>query len=291
LQDIKTTADNINESKRNLENQQKLKSIEENFTKSLSEKLATPGRGYIREATFLVKEPKKKIFEEHLVFLFSDSILDTKRKKEKLNPKKLTILKGVQVTPLPDTKEQKNLFSVAKNSESYEFIASASSQAEKNLWVNDIQGIIDKLSGVRPPPSLQRTPTMNVISKFESLSQSITRQPSGNLNPPTSPGVLRKSGNYSNEGSTPPSSPLSESPLPSDWKESQTPDGKRYYFNTVTKQTSWTRPDSSPTVQHQAPESQPPSQSVGEWREAMAPDGRIYYFNTVTKQTSWVKPQ
>ena len=37
LQAIKTTADNINESKRNFESQQRLKSIEENFTKPLPE--------------------------------------------------------------------------------------------------------------------------------------------------------------------------------------------------------------------------------------------------------------
>jgi hypothetical protein len=103
-----------------------------------------------------------------------------------------------------------------------------------------------------------------------------------------------------------------------DWREATTSDGKVYYFNTITKQTSWTKPSqASPTVstsrtaseilqleqqllkvdeqllQLQLMEESPAESTTsteGEWREASTPDGKRYYFNSVTRQTSWIKP-
>lgn len=73
--------------------------------------MAITGRGYVKEGTVLVKDPKKKVFKEHCLYLFTDSLLDTKKKpKEKVVAKKLIILKNVQVIALPDTKGMKIQF-------------------------------------------------------------------------------------------------------------------------------------------------------------------------------------
>jgi Sec-independent protein translocase protein TatA len=37
------------------------------------------------------------------------------------------------------------------------------------------------------------------------------------------------------------------SPLPADWREATSPEGEPYYYNTVTKESTWERPSSAPT--------------------------------------------
>jgi len=39
-----------------------------------------------------------------------------------------------------------------------------------------------------------------------------------------------------------PPPPVEDIPLPPSWKEAFAPDGRTYYFNTSTKQTTWSRP-------------------------------------------------
>jgi len=39
-----------------------------------------------------------------------------------------------------------------------------------------------------------------------------------------------------------PPPPVDDIPLPSGWKEASAPDGRTYYFNSSTKQTTWTKP-------------------------------------------------
>jgi len=57
------------------------------------------------------------------------------------------------------------------------------------------------------------------------------------------------------------------------WKEAVAPDGRKYYFNSVTKQTSWDKPIMNT-----------------EWKEATTADGKQYYYNAKTKETRWEKP-
>jgi len=75
-------------------------------------------------------------------------------------------------------------------------------------------------------------------------------------------------------------SPVSSSA--SDWSKATAPDGRTYYYNKATKQTSWKDPN-GPTEE--------PKESADDWKEAVAKDGRKYYYNRVTKETSWKIPE
>src|SRR5690606_26103937 len=94
---------------------------------------------------------------------------------------------------------------------------------------------------------------------------------------------------------------------PNEWREALTPDGRKYYYNALTRKSVWTLPvifishsmlfisiyydyydyylDYSIIfimVSNLL--------KTGEWKEATSSDGRIYYYNTVTKKTTWEKP-
>ena len=58
------------------------------------------------------------------------------------------------------------------------------------------------------------------------------------------------------------------------------PDGRSYFFNTVTKETTWTKPTDLMTPLERALSTQP-------WKEYTTPEGRKYYSNSETKQTVW----
>jgi pre-mRNA-processing factor 40 len=68
------------------------------------------------------------------------------------------------------------------------------------------------------------------------------------------------------------------------WQETRTPEGKVYYFNTITKATQWDKPIELQTPQDRVLASLP-------WRESTAPDGRKYYYHAQTKQTTWTMPE
>ncbi|EME49887.1 hypothetical protein DOTSEDRAFT_68630 [Dothistroma septosporum NZE10] len=70
------------------------------------------------------------------------------------------------------------------------------------------------------------------------------------------------------------------------WAEATAPDGRTYYWNKQTKQTSWTKPSDFDAPATPAG----PNGTADDWSEAKAPDGRIYYYNKVTKKTRWDKP-
>lgn len=67
------------------------------------------------------------------------------------------------------------------------------------------------------------------------------------------------------------------------WQEARAPDGRVYYYNTQTKETSWQKPQELMTPLERSLGSQP-------WREHTAPDGRKYYAHVETKQTVWEMP-
>ncbi|XP_044764182.1 pre-mRNA-processing factor 40 homolog A isoform X2 [Coccinella septempunctata] len=73
-------------------------------------------------------------------------------------------------------------------------------------------------------------------------------------------------------------------PNPSDqWTEHKAPDGRTYYYNSVTKQSSWQKPD-----QLKSPAELLLSQCP--WKEYTADNGKIYYHNINTKESRWVIP-
>ncbi|PKA60788.1 Pre-mRNA-processing protein 40A [Apostasia shenzhenica] len=70
----------------------------------------------------------------------------------------------------------------------------------------------------------------------------------------------------------------------SDWQEHTAADGKRYYYNKKTRQSSWEKPFELMTPTERADAST-------EWKEFQTPDGRKYYYNKVTKQSKWTIPE
>jgi pre-mRNA-processing factor 40 len=72
-------------------------------------------------------------------------------------------------------------------------------------------------------------------------------------------------------------------PNPVTWQEAKAPDGRTYFYNTVTRETSWSKPEAMMTPVERALSSQP-------WKEYSTPDGRKYYSNSQTKETIWEMP-
>jgi len=75
------------------------------------------------------------------------------------------------------------------------------------------------------------------------------------------------------------------------WVEGMTDDGHTYYYNTVTGDSRWDKPD---FFQGESPDLALPEQtesSLGSaWMEGVSADGHIYYYNTETGESSWEKP-
>lgn len=69
----------------------------------------------------------------------------------------------------------------------------------------------------------------------------------------------------------------------SDWQEHTAAEGKKYYYNKKTRQSSWEKPIELMTPLERADAST-------EWKEFTTPEGRKYYFNKVTKQSKWTIP-
>ncbi|EGD81819.1 hypothetical protein PTSG_02533 [Salpingoeca rosetta] len=94
-----------------------------------------------------------------------------------------------------------------------------------------------------------------------------------------------------------------EAPLPPGWKQQVTPDGQVYYFNTKTRESSYTRPTAQP---HQAPIATPTAPApaaaaskkavarkrIGKtkWFVVRASDNSLFYFNKATKKSAYTLP-
>ena len=74
----------------------------------------------------------------------------------------------------------------------------------------------------------------------------------------------------------------------SDWREvKDKASGKTYYYNKVTKKTSWKRPAE---MDEAAPAAAAPA-AKSDWKELKdKASGKTYYYNKATKATSWKKP-
>lgn len=68
------------------------------------------------------------------------------------------------------------------------------------------------------------------------------------------------------------------------WTEHKAPDGRTYYYNKISKESRWEKPDELKTLSERM-------LSQCAWREYKAENGRPYYHNTETKETRWQKPK
>lgn len=69
----------------------------------------------------------------------------------------------------------------------------------------------------------------------------------------------------------------------SDWIE-HNKNGRRYYYNKKTRQSTWEKPLELMTPLERA-------EATTDWKEYTSPDGRKYYYNKVTKQSKWIIPE
>ncbi|GIY82053.1 hypothetical protein CEXT_237391 [Caerostris extrusa] len=125
------------------------------------------------------------------------------------------------------------------------------------------------VSGMAPPGTT--IPTPNVITAPPSSNS--TAAPSS----PSVNGVAKDSQNDS-------SATLKQPEKKSNWTEHKAPDGRTYFYNHVTKQSSWEKPDELKT-QSELLLSQCP------WKEYKSETGRTYYHNIQTKESRWTIPK
>ncbi|GAV56638.1 WW domain-containing protein/FF domain-containing protein [Cephalotus follicularis] len=78
--------------------------------------------------------------------------------------------------------------------------------------------------------------------------------------------------------------PSLSQPSLSDWQEHTSADGRRYYYNKRTRQSSWEKP-----LELMTPIERADASTV--WKEFTTPEGRKYYYNKVTKQSKWSIPE
>uniref|UniRef100_A0A803TNE1 Pre-mRNA-processing factor 40 homolog A n=1 Tax=Anolis carolinensis TaxID=28377 RepID=A0A803TNE1_ANOCA len=68
------------------------------------------------------------------------------------------------------------------------------------------------------------------------------------------------------------------------WSEHRAPDGRVYYYNSETKQSSWEKPDELKSKAELLLSRCP-------WREYRSETGKPYYYNTQTKESRWTRPR
>ncbi|KAM3917565.1 pre-mRNA-processing factor 40 homolog A [Leptodactylus fuscus] len=68
------------------------------------------------------------------------------------------------------------------------------------------------------------------------------------------------------------------------WTEHKSPDGRTYYYNIETKQSTWEKPDDMKTPAEQMLSKCP-------WKEFKSDSGKPYYYNSQTKESRWAKPK
>ena len=80
----------------------------------------------------------------------------------------------------------------------------------------------------------------------------------------------------------------------SDWVELETDEGKKYYFNEMTEETSWTKPKGSSATRRQGGDGDrkaAAAAAAADWLELETNEGKKYYFNEKTEESSWAKPK
>ncbi|XP_034042210.1 LOW QUALITY PROTEIN: pre-mRNA-processing factor 40 homolog A [Thalassophryne amazonica] len=101
---------------------------------------------------------------------------------------------------------------------------------------------------------------------------------------PTGPPGVDPTAAAPGTASTSNGSPQEEQKKKSLWTEHKSLDGKTYYYNTETKQSTWEKPDELKSPAEQMLSKCP-------WKEYKSDTGKPYYYNSQTKESRWTKPK
>ena len=77
---------------------------------------------------------------------------------------------------------------------------------------------------------------------------------------------------------------MGDAESPASWTEHKSPDGRIYFYNTVTKQSVWEKPDALKSQTELLLARCP-------WKEYKSDNGRIYFHNNDTKESVWTIPR
>lgn len=101
----------------------------------------------------------------------------------------------------------------------------------------------------------------------------------------TQPGPMVQQGSdiVATSTTVPPAAPAQDPTDPSVWSEHTSPDGRTYYYNSVTKTSLWEKPYELKTPAEKL-------LSACIWKEYRTETGRLYYYNIETKESSWLVP-
>uniref|UniRef100_A0A6N2MBW6 Pre-mRNA-processing protein 40A-like n=1 Tax=Salix viminalis TaxID=40686 RepID=A0A6N2MBW6_SALVM len=146
------------------------------------------------------------------------------------------------------------------------------------------------------PSSYGQPPVnFNAVTQFQPMTQMHAQpiptggQPVSSMNQNSAPATpIQRNGEQSSVTTT---NVLTTSIQPkpieealTEWKEHTSANGRRFYYNKRTRQSSWEKPFELLTPIERADAST-------DWKEFTSPDGRKYYYNKVTKQSKWEIPE
>jgi len=140
----------VHEARRKSDNLHKILEIQNSISGGEKSKIWTPGRTYLREATF-TRLAKLKTQKLHF-FLFNDVIVYVIEAQGNLwkKPDNLFTFKGkIKIdnccaVDMADFKELKNMFTIDLLNRKKKYILSAATALEKTLWMRDIASLTTK---------------------------------------------------------------------------------------------------------------------------------------------------
>lgn len=144
--------------------------------------------------------------------------------------------------------------------------------------------------GILPPgimPPMGAPPMGQMPGMMPPMMQSMMippRMAAASGQPTGPPGVDTTAAAPGTTSTTNGSPPEDQSKKKSLWTEHKSLDGKTYYYNTETKQSTWEKPNDLKSQAEQLLSKCP-------WKEYKSDTGKPYFYNSQTKESRWAKPK